>query len=66
MTAMDEKEFAATEQAYKEWLRQQAMNDDRDRAMGIPPLPRSREERDAIYYNLPRGERQRIPKRLRP
>ena len=63
---MDQGEFEKTLEEYKRWLTQQHLNDVRDRAMGLSPLPRSREEREAIYYNLPKNERKRIPKKFQP
>lgn len=52
-----EDQFAVTYEAYKRWLGQQDLNDARDRSIGLPQLPRSREEQMAIYYSMPRNER---------
>jgi hypothetical protein len=46
--------------AYLAWLNTQRENDIADRKRGLSPLPRSREERDAIHCSLPREERRRI------
>lgn len=64
---MDDQEFEATSAAYKRWLTQQTLHDARDRAMGITPLPRSRDEELAMWHNAHPGERRsKMPKRLRP
>jgi hypothetical protein len=64
---MDDKDFEVTSKAYKRWLTQQTLNDARSRSMGITPVPRSREEELAMYYNAHPGERRsKMPKRLRP
>jgi hypothetical protein len=48
--------------AYREWLESEAAKDDRLRASGQSPLPRSQAERLAMYMNLPLAERKRIAK----
>jgi hypothetical protein len=60
------EEWAATEAAYKEYLTREGNKDEYNRAHGVSPIPRSREEQLAIYYNLPRHERERIKKLVHP
>lgn len=60
------EEWKAKEKAYKEYLTTEALKDAYNRANGIPPLPRSREEQLAIYYNMPKSEREKIRKQVRP
>ena len=57
---------AATIRAYKEYLTLEANKDAYNKAHGIPPIPRSREEQLAIYFNMPRQERERLRKQVRP
>jgi hypothetical protein len=49
-----------TQEAYLQWLKQEEAKDERERAQGLSPLPRSREERLAIFCNLPPWERRRL------
>lgn len=60
------EQWEATEKAYKEYLTKEFYKDEYNRAHGISPIPRSREEHLAIYYNLPMHERQRVKKFVRP
>jgi hypothetical protein len=57
---MNAEEFEVRQQAYKDWLREQYQRDNLDRQEGRSPLPRSDQERLAIFYNLPKSERMRI------
>jgi hypothetical protein len=49
-----------TQEAYLQWLKQEEEKDAWNRTQGLSPLPRSREERLAIFYNLPPRERRRL------
>jgi hypothetical protein len=49
-----------TQEAYLQWLKQEAEKDVWNRTQGVSPLPRSREERLAIFCNLPLWERRRM------
>jgi hypothetical protein len=49
-----------TQEAYLQWLRQENEKDEWNRSQGLLPLPRSREERLAIFYILPLRERRRL------
>jgi hypothetical protein len=60
------EEWAATSAAYKDWLTNEANKDAYNRAHGISPIPRSRNEQLAIYYNMPKHEREKIRKQVRP
>jgi hypothetical protein len=44
-------------EAYKRYLTKLYYNDNHDRAIGRAPLPRSREEQLAIFWNLPLEKR---------
>lgn len=44
-------------EAYKKYLTKQYHNDNHDRSIGREPLPRSRDEKAAIFWNLPREKR---------
>src|SRR6266404_1972145 len=46
--------------AYLTWLKKEQENDDMASAQGLSPLPRSKEERLAMFYNLPLQERKRL------
>jgi hypothetical protein len=59
------EQWAATEKAYKEYLTIEGNKDAYNRANGISPIPRAREEQLAIYYNLPKNEREKIRKQVR-
>lgn len=63
---MTPEEEAATIAGYKRYLTEEANKDAYNKSQGIPPIPRSREEQLAIYYNMPRHERERIRKQVRP
>jgi hypothetical protein len=63
---MTAEEEAATMAGYKRYLTQEANKDAYNKAHGIPPIPRSREEQLAIYWNMPRHEREKIKKQVRP
>jgi hypothetical protein len=60
------EEWRATEAAYKRYLTEEANKDAYNKAHGIRPLPRSREEQLAIFYNMPKHEREKIRKQVRP
>jgi len=60
------EQWAATEKAYREYLTVEGNKDAYNRAHGISPIPRSREEQLAIYYNLPKVEREKVRKQVRP
>jgi hypothetical protein len=60
------EQWAETEKAYREYLTTEGNKDAYNRAHGISPIPRSREEQLAIYYNLPKIEREKIRKQVRP
>jgi hypothetical protein len=60
------EEWRATEAGYKRYLTEEANKDAYNRAHGIRPIPRSREEELAIYYNMPKHEREKIRKQVRP
>jgi hypothetical protein len=60
------EQWAATEKAYREYLTVEGNKDAYNRANGISPIPRSREEQLAVYYNLPKQEREKIRKQVRP
>ena len=64
--SMSPEEEAATIAGYKRYLSEEANKDAYNRAHGIPPIPRSREEQLAIYYNMPRADRERVRKQVRP
>jgi hypothetical protein len=57
---MDNLGFQAKLDAYKSWLVEQLELDMLDREAGLSPLPRSPEERLALYYHLPVGVRRRF------
>lgn len=48
---------------YVRWLEQERDKDELERKCGLSPLPRSREERMAIFYTLPIGERRRLSRK---
>jgi hypothetical protein len=56
---MDEETFQEYRRAYLEWLAEAVEKDKLDRAAGLSPLPRSKEEREAMYWALPREIRRR-------
>lgn len=60
------EEWKATEAAYKKYLTEEANKDAYNKAHGISPIPRSREEQLAIFYNMPKHERERVRKQVRP
>lgn len=60
------EQWKATEDAYKKYLTEEGNKDAYNRAHGISPIPRSRDEQLAIYYNLPKYEREKIRKQVRP
>ena len=60
------EQWAATEKAYREYLTVEGNKDAYNRAHGISPIPRSRDEQLAIYYNLPKHEREKVRKQVRP
>jgi hypothetical protein len=53
------------QEAYLQWLKQEGEKDAWNRSEGLSPLPRSREERLAIFCNLPLWERRRLRKTSR-
>lgn len=55
--------FPAYHEAYLAWLTEQAELDERIRMEGGSPLPRTEEERLAIFYNLPLAERKRLKRK---
>jgi len=48
---------------YRKWLEQRVEQDERDRANGLAPVPRSECERLAVYMSLPALERRRIARK---
>ena len=52
--------FMAFHEAYVQWLNDEELKDEMLRKAGQTPLPRSEEERLAIFYNLPLSERNRL------
>ena len=48
------------EATYVRWLEQEREKDELERKCGLSPLPRSSEERMAIFYTLPIWERRRL------
>lgn len=65
-SGMSPEEEAATIAGYKRYLTEQANIDAYNKANGISPVPRSRHEQLAIYYNMPKREREKIRKQVRP
>lgn len=51
---------------YKNWLRQQWELDESARKSGRPPLPRSREERTAIFMESPIWKNHAVRKKSAP
>lgn len=51
------------DEAYLKWLAEQREKDEFDRKQGLSPLPRSDEERAAIFGTLPAQERRALRKR---
>ena len=54
---MDQEEFREYLTQYREWLTEQYRKDNLERVAGLSPLPRSRDEKAAIFWNLPRNLR---------
>jgi hypothetical protein len=54
-----------TQEAYLQWLKQEEEKDAWERAQGHSPLPRSREERLALFFALPPRERRRLRRTAR-
>ena len=52
--------FPIYHEAYLLWLKEQELLDEQTRMAGGTPIPRSNEERLAIFYNLPLAERKRL------
>jgi len=48
------------DEAYLKWLVEQREKDELDRKQGLSPLPRSDEERAAIFSTLPLHERRAL------
>jgi hypothetical protein len=53
-------QFPVYHEAYLLWLKEQHEKDLQAEALGLSPLPRSEDERLAIFYNLPVQERNRL------
>ena len=49
-----------TSKAYVAWLREQDEKDKLDHQAGLSPLPRSKDERQAIFYALSVRKRRRL------
>jgi hypothetical protein len=60
VTSSPSPHFLVFHEAYLLWLRQEEMKDENLRKEGKPPLPRSDQERLAIFYNMPLAERNRM------
>jgi hypothetical protein len=53
-------QFNINHEAYLLWLEQEEAKDEQARKEGLEPPPRSKEERLAMFYNLPLSERRRL------
>lgn len=60
---VNSSEFSAMYGAYRQWLLEEQERDEVAKKQGLSPLPRSREERLAIFFNLPLAERNRLKKK---
>lgn len=65
-SGMTAEEEAATIVGYKRYLTEEANKDAYNKAHGIPPIPRSRDEQLAIYFNMSRTDREKFRKQVRP
>lgn len=61
-TYLTAEEQQATTQAYRRYLRAEAEKEIANRRKGLPPLPRSVDEAQAIYFEMTPEERRRFQK----